>query len=266
MKNSEISEIPRIITKWDLFKVFLASFFMQAVWNFRSLISIGFSICFFPVLGKLCKTPEMKRDFFQRHLKFFNAHPYFASFALGVSIRLEEMRLAGDTGVTETLDRLKNLLVSPLGAVGDRLFWATIKPASLIFGMVGVFIAPQVWSKFVVLLVTFLMYNIPHLYYRFEGILEGYNHPHDIHRYISQQRFEVLRSLFVYILVFSVFSLIVFYSYSLIQSEPVFFLFFTLAAIFTIFLNRLVNNFYFVTLGSFLGFLLAAIFFKNSVF
>ena len=261
MKKDERPETPRIINKWDLFQVFLASFFMQAVWNFRSLISIGFSICFFPVLGKLCATPEMRREFFRRHLTFFNAHPYFASFALGVSIRLEEMRVAGETGVTETIGRLKELLISPLGAIGDRLFWATIKPAALIFGMVGIFIAPHVWQKFVVLLVTFLMYNIPHFYYRFEGILEGYNHPHDIHRYISQQRFEVLRSLFVYILIVSALSLIVFYSYSLIRSEPINFLFFLLAVLFTIFLHRIIRNFYLVTLGSFLFFLLVAILF-----
>ncbi|MCK4892824.1 MAG: PTS system mannose/fructose/sorbose family transporter subunit IID [Calditrichia bacterium] len=261
MKKGENPETPRIINNWDLFKVFLASFFMQAVWNFRSLISIGFSICFFPVLDKLCETPEMKREFFQRHLKFFNAHPYFASFALGVSIRLEEMRVAGDAGVTETIDRLKDLLVSPLGAVGDRLFWATIKPAALIFGMVGIFLAPQVWLKVVVLLVTFLMYNIPHFYYRFEGIVEGYNHPHDIHRYIGQQRFEVLRSLFVFILVFSVLSLIIFYSYSLLRSGPINFLFFIVAAFCTIFLNKITYNFYLVTLGSFVLFLLVAILF-----
>jgi len=261
LKDTDNLETPKNITKWDLFKVFLASFFMQAVWNFRSLISIGFSICFFPVLGKLCATPEMKREFFQRHLKFFNAHPYFASFALGVSIRLEEMRVAGEADVTETIDRLKDLLVSPLGAIGDRLFWATIKPAALIFGMAGIFIAPQVWLKMTVLLVTFLLYNIPHFYYRFEGIVEGYNHPHDIHRYIGQQRFEVLRSLFVYILVFSVLFLIIFYSYSLFRSGPIYFLFFLVATFCTIFLNRITHNFYLVTLGSFLFFLLVAIIF-----
>ena len=259
MKKSNDSEAPRIISKYDLFKVFLASFFMQAVWNFRSLISIGFSICFFPVLGKLCTTPEMKREFFQRHLKFFNAHPYFASFALGVSIRLEEMRLAGEEGVPQTIDRLKDLLISPLGAVGDRLFWATIKPAVLIFGMLGIYVAPQLWSKFMVLLVTFLLYNLPHFYYRFEGIVEGYNHPHDIHRYIGQQRFEVLRSVFVYILIISAIGLIVIYSYDLIRSEPVTFLFFTLATIGTILLNRITHNFYMVALSSFLFFLVVAV-------
>jgi len=234
---------------------------MQAVWNFRSLISVGFSICFFPVLGKLCKTPEMKREFFQRHLKFFNAHPYFASFALGVSIRLEEMRVAGEEGVTETIERLKSLLISPLGAVGDRLFWATIKPAALIFGMVGILAAPSGWLKYGSLLLSFLLYNIPHVYYRYEGIIEGYNHPHDIYRFISQQRFEVLRKLYVYILLFSILSFIVFYSFSLIRTGWVNLIFFILATFYTLVFNRISHNFYLITLGTFLFFLLASILF-----
>jgi mannose/fructose/N-acetylgalactosamine-specific phosphotransferase system component IID len=169
------------------------------------------------------------------------------------------MRLAGEEGVPETIDRLKDLLISPLGAVGDRLFWATIKPAVLIFGMLGIYVAPQLWLKFGVLLFTFFIYNLPHFYYRFEGIVEGYNHPHDIHRYIGQQRFEVLRSVFVYILIISAIGLIVIYSYDLIRSEPVTFLFFTLATIGTILLNRITHNFYMVALSSFLFFLVIAV-------
>jgi len=261
LKKVKVPENPIKITKWDLFKVFLNSFFMQAVWNFRSLISVGFSICFFPVLGKLCETPEMKRDFFQRHLKFFNAHPYFASFALGVSIRLEEMRVAGESGVTETIDRLKTLLISPLGAVGDRLFWATIKPAVLIFGMVGILVSSSVWMKFGFIVLSFLLYNIPHFYYRYEGIIEGYNHPHDIHRFISQQRFELLRKFYVFLLLFGILAFILCYSFTMIQSGLVYVIFFILATFYALMFNRFSNNFYLVTLGTFLFFLLASILF-----
>ncbi len=249
------------ITKWDLFKVFLASFFMQAVWNFRSLISIGFSICFFPVIGKLCDTPEAKREFFSRHLKFFNAHPYFASFALGVSIRLEEMRNEGQTQIPETIDRLKEMLVSPLGAVGDRLFWMTIKPASLLLGMVGVLIAPTVPTRLVALTAVFLIYNIPHFYYRYEGIIEGYNHPFDIYNFIGQQRFELLRRMFVYLLAVSLIALILLFGHHLFHLQLPLILFFVAALLYTLFFMKVSNNFYLVTLGSFFFFLFAGILF-----
>ncbi|RQV92557.1 hypothetical protein EH221_11195 [bacterium] len=257
----KLSSKRKKITKWDLFKVFLTSFFMQAVWNFRSLISIGFSICFFPVIGKLCDSPEAKKDFFQRHLKFFNAHPYFASFALGVSIRLEEMRSEGQAQMPETVDRLKEMLVSPLGAVGDRLFWVTIKPACLLTGMVGILIAPTVTARLITLAITFLIYNIPHFYYRYQGIIEGYNHPFDIHNFISQQRFEVLRKMFVYLFSISLTALVILFIYHLFQLKLPHMLFFLASVFYTYIFMKISHNFYLVTLGSFIFFLFAAILF-----
>ena len=261
MNPADPSEMKSKITGFDLFKVFVASFFMQAVWNFRSLISIGFSICFLPVIGKLCDSAEEKRKFLQRHLRFFNAHPYFASYALGVSIRLEEMKTEGEQHIPETINRLKDLLISPLGAVGDRLFWVTIKPAALLTGMLGIFLLPGTTLKLISLVVTFLLYNIPHLYYRYHGILEGYQHPLDIHRFIGQQRFEKLRKIFFFLLVLSLMSLLGVYGYFLIKSTLFLLIFFILSVLYALFFFRISNNFYLVSLGTFLFFLTAAILF-----
>jgi mannose/fructose/N-acetylgalactosamine-specific phosphotransferase system component IID len=259
--EAEKKNIQQKITKWDLFKVFFASFFMQAVWNFRSLISIGFSICFLPIVGKLCKTPQAKREFFERHLKFFNAHPYFASFALGISIRIEEMRSKGELDSLPNVDRLKDLLIGPLGAVGDQLFWATIKPASLLFGMLGIILSPTVTIKIIVLVLTFLIYNIPHFYYRYEGIVEGYHHATDIYKYIGQQRFEIIIRWYSYVFAISLFSLIFIYSYQLSQENPLLILVLLIAALYTYLLNRFSTNFYLVTFASFIFFLVVGILF-----
>ena len=48
-----------------------------------------------------------------------------ASYALGVSIHLEEAYASGDESAGKKIDRVKELLVSILGAVGDKLFWST---------------------------------------------------------------------------------------------------------------------------------------------
>ncbi|OGB60655.1 MAG: hypothetical protein A2Y94_03435 [Caldithrix sp. RBG_13_44_9] len=261
MKQTDTSDKKARITRFDLFKVFIASFFMQAVWNFRSLISIGFSISFLPVIGKLCDSPEEKKQFLQRHLKFFNAHPYFASYALGISIRLEEMKTEGEKYIPETIDRLKDLLISPLGAVGDRLFWATIKPAVLLTGMLGIFLLPGITLKAVFLAITFLLYNIPHLYYRYQGILEGYQHPLDIHRFIGQQRFEKLRAFFVILLILSLASLLLVYGYYLLKTSLPLVLFFIFSTLYAWIFFRISNNFYLVSLGTFIFFLFAAILF-----
>ncbi len=261
MDKSQKMDKKQKITGWDLFKVFLASFFMQSVWNFRSLISVGFCICFFPVLGKLCSSPQAKREFFERHLKFFNAHPYLASFALGISIKLEEMKAKGEVEGSYNVDKFKDLLIGPLGAVGDRLFWATIKPASLIFGVGGILIAPTTILRVIILVITFLIYNIPHFYYRYEGILEGYNHAMDIYKYIGQQRFELIYRWYSYLLKFGLFSLILIYSYQLYRVMPILILIFFLVVLYTYLFSKLTSNFYLVTLATFLFFLITGILF-----
>ncbi len=55
-------------------------------------------------------------SFLKRHLGFFNAHPFFASYALGAISRLEE----DNPGNHELVDRFKNALIGPLGAIGDQ--------------------------------------------------------------------------------------------------------------------------------------------------
>ncbi len=258
--STRTKEIKKI-TRWDFFKVFFASFFVQAAWNFRSLISIGFSTCLFPILNKLYPQNEDKQKFFKRHLRFFNAHPYFASYALGVSIKLEEMVARGESPNPEVLSKIKDLLISPLGAVGDRLFWATIKPTSLIFGMVGVFLAPSIPLKFTALVLTFLLYNIPHLYFRYNGIIEGYKYGIDIYKYLGQHRFEKLRKIYLNLLLILILFLIIVYVFSIYNVQKELVLIFFFSTLYAFIFNKLINNFYLVCLASFTFFMLVGILF-----
>lgn len=251
----------QLVTRGDLFKVFLASFFMQAVWNFRTLISIGFTACMIPVLNKLYTTPQEKCDFLKRHLKFFNSHPYFASYALGVSIKLEEMKVRGEAQAPETIDRLKDLLISPLGAIGDRLFWATIKPASLITGMAGILLAQTIPLKIGVLFITFLIYNIPHLYFRYKGIILGYRYGIDVYKHVGQQRFEKLRRIYFIILVCSTLLLVIFYGVKLALVTPALALVFVFAFIYTTFFYRLTRSFYITSFSSIIFFIVLGLLF-----
>jgi mannose/fructose/N-acetylgalactosamine-specific phosphotransferase system component IID len=180
------------IRKSDIFRVFLRSFFMQSVWNYRSLISFGFGMCLIPVMQRLCKNEKEKSAFLARHFKFFNAHPYLASYALGVSIHLEEAFAAGDPQACQKLERFKQLLISVLGAVGDKLFWSTIKPASLVFGVLGVLMFDSFTADVVWLIITFLLYNTPHLILRYQGIWEGYQLGIDIYKRLNEERYQGL--------------------------------------------------------------------------
>ncbi len=250
---------PRQITRSDLLRVFLRSFLMQSVWNFRSLISVGFSVCLFPVLGKLYPNPDDKRDFIQRHLKFFNSHPYFASYALGVSIRLEEKAAHGEPESAETLLRIKDLLMSPLGAIGDRLFWATIKPACLLFGTLGILLAPSNILKVIVLIFAFILYNLPHLYFRYTGIIEGYEYGVEVYKQVGQQRFETLRKIYLYIFLVSVVVLVLVYAWRIYHIHEGLLVVFGLSFLYSMILKKIINSFYLICFATLLFFLVFGI-------
>jgi len=121
-----------------------------------------------------------------------------ASYALGVSIRMEEAFAAGETNACERLDRIKNLLISILGAVGDNLFWFSIRPFSLLIGVSVLFLLEPTGYGAVALAGTFLIYNIPHLYLRYKGILEGYEYGEEIYKCFTRQRFSFLRRVYIW--------------------------------------------------------------------
>lgn len=179
----------------DFFRIFLRSFFIQAMWNFRSLISVGFAISLFPVARSLCRNEGELRSFLQRHLKFFNAHPYMASYALGVSARLEEMYVGGEAGACEKLEQLKELLISILGARGDRLFWFTLKPFSLILGLSMAYLLASPPWQVTALAAAFVFYNLPHFYLRYRGIVEGYRQGMEVYRCFQGENFKALKML-----------------------------------------------------------------------
>ncbi|RMG66406.1 MAG: hypothetical protein D6715_07085 [Calditrichaeota bacterium] len=201
MVNSPVQTRPRI-RKIDLFRVFLRSFFIQSLWNFRGLISVGFGVCLFPVLKRLYpdRTDQKERvEFLRRHFKFFNAHPYMASYALGVTIRLEEEAAAGHPEACQKLERLKDLLITILGALGDQLFWATIKPASLLVGTLGLLWFQDTAPRLAILAITFLLYNVPHFYIRYLGIVDGYQKGLEVYQSFNSASFARLQRFYLVI-------------------------------------------------------------------
>ncbi|MFQ5585043.1 MAG: PTS system mannose/fructose/sorbose family transporter subunit IID [Calditrichia bacterium] len=202
MKNNRLRKI-------DFFKVFLRSFFMQSVWNYRSLISVGFEVCLIPIVKRLYPDYQSRKEFLLRHLKFFNSHPYMASYALGVSMKLEEEIATGNPDIAPQLEKVKELMTGPLGRKGDQLFWLTIKPFSLIIGVLGLFVFDSAGVKVAVLAISFLIYNIPHFYLRYVGLVEGYEYGLNVYKRINVNWFDKLRRIYLYtgIAAFSIFFL-----------------------------------------------------------
>ena len=148
--------------------IFGRLFAIQGTWNYETLIGNGIGFCIEPALRLLpggVHTPAFK-EAMARESKYFNAHPYLASFAVGALARAE---LDGE--LPGRIERFRTALAGPLGSVGDRLVWAGWVPlcsfiALAVFGLGGGAIA---------VLATFLgLYNAGHLALRAWGLRMGW--------------------------------------------------------------------------------------------
>lgn len=77
---------------------------------------------------KLYKTKEDRTAAMQRHLEFFNTHPYIASPIIGVTLALEEERANGAPVDDVAIQGVKVGMMGPLAGVGDPIFWFTVRP------------------------------------------------------------------------------------------------------------------------------------------
>lgn len=180
----------------EFVSIFFRSFLIQAVWNYQSMISIGFCFALVPVAKKLLQSKEERAKFLYRHLNFFNAHPYFSSFALGAIAKIEEEQVTQNNSDYSKVDRLKNALIGPLGAIGDQVVWATLKPASILVGVIGVLIIQNFETQLIFLLGILLLYNIPHLYIRVFGMLKGYKFGINIYKVLGVENYKKFKNIY----------------------------------------------------------------------
>jgi len=112
-----------------IFRIFLRSFFLQALWNFQSMQGLGFLYVIKPLLEKLYRDKDMKREAFLRHIAFFNTHPYLASVIIGIVMRKEEEYCkTKQKDVLKEIENWKLNLAGPLAAIGDVVLWGSLRP------------------------------------------------------------------------------------------------------------------------------------------
>ena len=88
----------------------------------------GWAFSMIPAIKKLYKTKEDRAAALERHLEFFNTHPYVASPIIGVTLALEEERANGAPVDDVTIQGVKVGMMGPLAGIGDPVFWFTVKP------------------------------------------------------------------------------------------------------------------------------------------
>ena len=138
--------------KWRALLRLLA---VQGTWNYERMLGVGMGYAAEPLLEDL-KTVDPVRhgEAVVRSAEFFNCNPNLAGLALGATARAEYEDVPGPQ-----IARLRTALCSPLGALGDELFWAGLVPA-----LVGVALSAAVLGAGWWAILGFLvLYNLARL-------------------------------------------------------------------------------------------------------
>ena len=142
---------------------------LQATWNYERQQGVGWAWSLEPALQRLYPDPAVRRQRLAEETAYFNTQPTLASVALGAIARLEEQRARGEESDPAMVPRMKSLLGSSLAALGDRLFWFTLRPFAACLGIVLVLLGVP-WGA----LGLWLMYNAVHQSVRVLGVRWGY--------------------------------------------------------------------------------------------
>ncbi|SER34599.1 PTS system mannose/fructose/sorbose family transporter subunit IID [Parafannyhessea umbonata] len=108
--------------------------FLQGSWNYERMQNGGWCYAMVPAIKKLYSTKEEQAAALERHMEFYNTHPYVSAPVIGVTLALEEDRANGEKIDDAAIQGVKVGMMGPLAGVGDPVFWFTIRP---ILGALG---------------------------------------------------------------------------------------------------------------------------------
>ncbi|HGI2966657.1 TPA: PTS system mannose/fructose/sorbose family transporter subunit IID [Streptococcus agalactiae] len=126
------------LSKSDRQKVWWRSQFLQGSWNYERMQNMGWAYALIPALKKLYTTKEDRAAALERHMEFFNTHPYVAAPIIGVTLALEEEKASGTPVEDKAIQGVKIGMMGPIAGIGDPVFWFTVRP---ILGALGASLA-----------------------------------------------------------------------------------------------------------------------------
>lgn len=143
------------ISKRDRMNVNWRLTFIQACWNYERMHNVGMAYTIMPVLKKLYPNKEDYTQALNRHLEFFNCHPYLEAPIVGVVLAFEEEKANGTPIDDATINSVKVGMMGPLAGVGDPIFWGTMRP------VLGAFAASLALSQSMLgPLLFFVLWNV----------------------------------------------------------------------------------------------------------
>ena len=123
-------------------RALLRLYYVQGAWNYERMLGVGMGYAAGPLLEDLRTVdPARHAEAVARASDFFNANPNLAGLALGALARAEHDHVPGATVL-----RLRAALSGPLGALGDRFFWAGVVPALCALALAAVALGAKGWA------------------------------------------------------------------------------------------------------------------------
>jgi mannose PTS system EIID component len=143
---------------------------VQGSWNYELMLGTGIGFCAEPALRELRggRDGTAYHEALARQSRYFNAHPYLASIAVGALVRAEL-----DGQPPQQIERFRIALCGPLGSLGDRLVWAGWLPFSALLALLAFGLGA---GAGVVVLLFLAVYNVGHIGLRAWGLRVGWRH------------------------------------------------------------------------------------------
>ena len=205
----------RALRAFDLAKVASRAFYLQALFSAERQQGPGFAFALLPVIRRLYSGAEEQGRALARHLGFFGTHPVLVGYVLGVTARLEERRSQGFPIDDAQIEQSKRALASPLAALGDPLFWVTLRPLAGLLGILGMALlslADPLGPDLRVLvcpMLALLTYNAVALKFRVTGVARGYELADEPGRLLQSLKLAELKRFFERVSAFAFGSLVV---------------------------------------------------------
>lgn len=145
--------------------LFLRSFLVQGSFNYRNLIGTGMAWAFLPAQAELRREGKGGETELISASEPFNANPYLTPVALGALTRA-----ARNDEDPERIRRFREAVRSPLGSLGDKLFWSSWRPFCLVAGALAAALGT---GAEVVVGGVLILYNVLHIGLRAWGLSAG---------------------------------------------------------------------------------------------
>ena len=121
-RYEDLTPAPQLDKK-TLNRMVWRSYWLQSSFNYETMQSGGWLFAMVPGLEKIHTNKNDLAVSMYHNLDFINTHPFLVTFVMGIVLSLEQNKVD-----TQTIRSVRISAASPLGGIGDALFWLTLVP------------------------------------------------------------------------------------------------------------------------------------------